>query len=282
MRKLGILSQPIPIDDANFHDSGIKDYEVISDSDPISNYFNYVGGYTHILNFEGSADTDPEPIAVSHEGNLIAAAPTMYKHPREETYDIDNQILLLPQPTKLQPNPQDLIAALVATGASMLNEERTVPLSGSPSGSAGATLPPLITSNIETELNKSQHGNEVKQHIEDGDACLENELWHPALSCYIHAIEWAFIAYIDILASIDIIYEEQHNNKNHYFAGRNPNLLTEVQNHNALSQTNESWISGRNRVERRWIAHHESGSILETDVKSVRARLADILTDLFT
>lgn len=143
-------------------------------------------------------------------------------------------------------------------------------------------LTSILTTNIKTKLGNSKYGEEVVEHLSDGDECLRRGLLHPALNSYIHAIEWALIAYLELEANQDIIAEEQNNNTAYYFAGRPPNLLAEVQNHNSpLSQKNESWLKGRNRTERRWIAHHKSGSILESDIQNARARLGEILKELF-
>lgn len=149
----------------------------------------------------------------------------------------------------------------------------------------GATKPifqSIVSQAIESELQKSKYGEEVIAHIDDGDECWTRDLFHPALNSYIHALEWAMIAYLDLEANRDIIQEEQTQNKNYYFAGRSPNLLAEVQNHGSpLSQKSESWLTARNRTERRWIAHHKSGAVLEADVRNIRARLDEILTELF-
>lgn len=149
-------------------------------------------------------------------------------------------------------------------------------------GSAGDTLPDILSPRIKSQLEHSTHGGEVETHLREGDKCYHENLFHPALNSYIHAIEWAFIAYLEIYANIDIIVEEQSSGTNYYFAGRNPNLLDEVQNHNSpLTQKSESWIESRNRAERRWIAHHKSGSTLKTEVKNTRDRLGVILNELF-
>lgn len=154
-------------------------------------------------------------------------------------------------------------------------------LSTTPESSAPG-FDPIVSQQIESVIRPSKYGEEVIAHIDDGDECWRRDLFHPALNSYIHVIEWAMIAYLDIEANRDIIQEEQTHQRNYYFAGRSPNLLEEVQNHNCpLSQKSESWITARNRSERRWIAHHKSGTVLRADVRNIRARLGEILTELF-
>lgn len=118
-------------------------------------------------------------------------------------------------------------------------------------------------------------------HIDDGDECLKHGLLVPALSSYVHAIEWAGIAYLKYTQDIDIIEREQ-NGESYYFAnGKENSILSEVKKHADLDQKTVSRLRSMNSAERRWMAHHKSGSVTEDEVKAVRSRLAAFVESLF-
>lgn len=131
-------------------------------------------------------------------------------------------------------------------------------------------------------LEETAYGNEVLEHVRDGDSCYRKRLWHPAMVMYIHAYEWLVIAYLKDREGVDIIDREQKGQEVYYsLAGRSPSLIDELTNHIDLDQKTISRIESMNRAERRWMAHHKSGETLKQDVDAVRARLAKLLGTLF-
>lgn len=142
------------------------------------------------------------------------------------------------------------------------------------------SLNDIIHPDVRTELENIHYGDEVLQHIEDGDKCFENELFAPALGSYIHAIEWTMIAYLEDREGIDIIQKES-NGVYYQFAAGQHNLLDELTDNVTLDQKTVSKIKSMNQAERRWAAHHKSGKPLPAEIKAVRSRLEELLTELF-
>jgi len=141
-------------------------------------------------------------------------------------------------------------------------------------------LSDILTPEIRSELENLHYGDEVIQHIEDGNKCFENELFGPALGSYIHAIEWTMIAYLEDREGIDIIQKES-NGVYYQFAAGQHNLLDELTDHVTLDQKTVSKIKSMNQAERRWAAHHKSGDALPIEIRAVRSRLEELLTELF-
>jgi hypothetical protein len=286
LRKAGLLARTKPIRDASFSDKGVSGYDVVSDSEPVNGYFSYVDGYTHILDFESDnidemVEEDPEVLAESSEGNVIAARLSKFRDSSGEVQELEGSVTFLPQPTRLQPRPQDLIQYLAAIGfEGALDDDREFRAYGAAAGSSD--LPEIVSEDIENELQKSKHGDEVIKQVKDGDVCVNYELWQPALGSYIHAIEWAFIAYLEAEQGTDIIANEQQGGVYYNLAGGHHDLLDEVTNHVNLDQKTVSSLRSMNQAQRRWMAHHKSGQTLYHDVMSLRSRLGTILEELYT
>lgn len=285
LRQLELLARTKPIREARLSDSGVKNFEVVADSEAVDGYFDFVDGYTHILDFEGDEGYDdiveesPEVLAKTAEENIIAARLSKFKDTSGEVQDLEGAVTFLPQPTRLQPRPQDLIKSLAAIGFAG-SEEVVEPVTyGLPSGSSD--LPDLVSEDVRQKLQGLKHGSEVIKHIEDGDACVENNLWQPALGSYIHAIEWAFIAYLESEQGLDVIQKEQQGGVYYNLAGGHHSLLDEVTDNVSLSQKMVSSVKRSNQAERRWMAHHKSGETLGYDVMGLRSRLGTILEELF-
>ncbi|MDS0297774.1 hypothetical protein NDI76_03375 [Halogeometricum sp. S1BR25-6] len=138
-----------------------------------------------------------------------------------------------------------------------------------------------VESETVNKLNEIKYGNEVLTHLSDGDQCFDSELLYPALSSYIHAIEWAAIAYLQSEADIDVIEEETEGNRLYYFAGRDDSVISQLKKSATVDQKTLSRIEEMNRTERRWMAHHKSGDILHSEVVSIRERLLKLLEQLF-
>lgn len=154
-------------------------------------------------------------------------------------------------------------------------------LQGLPANTGPSPESQLLTDTVRDNLEETKHGHEVIKHINDGDGCYRNSLWLPALSSYIHAFEWTAITYLEAAADIDIIEEELNGNL-YYFAKGEDSLLDELQQQVQIDQKTVSRIESMNRAERRWMAHHKSGSTLPDEVDAVRARLRTFLQTLFS
>lgn len=145
-------------------------------------------------------------------------------------------------------------------------------------GGSTPGLEPLPTELV-SELQSAEWGEEVRHHLHEGDECYRNSLLHPALSSYIHAIEWALISFLKEKEDVDIIQQEK-NGDLYYFASGN-SILGEVQDTGELSQKSISRIKSLNRAERRWMGHHKSGEATKEELDGMRARLTQILEELF-
>jgi hypothetical protein len=139
----------------------------------------------------------------------------------------------------------------------------------------------LPTSSIRTVLTEIKWGDEVINHIKDGDKCYNNRLWHPALVSYIHAFEWSAISYLAYAENFDVIDEERRGNYYNFAGGQN-NLLDKLTEHVDIDQKTISRLRGMNQAERRWMAHHKSGKVLQDDVDALRSRLKAFIELLYS
>ena len=154
---------------------------------------------------------------------------------------------------------------------------RNIPTTGSskprPSGV-------ILTQSVRVKLEDSKYGEEVIKYVQDGDKCYRNRLWLPSLTMYVHAIEWAIIAFLKDRGIVDVVEKEREGTL--YYLASGPNsLLNELKEHSEVDQKTLSYISNINRLERRWAAHHKSGDVLQNEVDSVRKRLELIVEELF-
>lgn len=138
----------------------------------------------------------------------------------------------------------------------------------------------IPTPAIREHLTNTNYGNEVIDKIREGDKCYQNSLWHPALAMYVHALEWAIITYLEDQEDVDIIRKERDGTRFN-LAGRSPSLLEVLTDKVTLNQKLMERIEDINRAERRWMAHHRTGEVLQDEVDSVRSRLGVLLAVLF-
>lgn len=155
--------------------------------------------------------------------------------------------------------------------------DRNVPQSSNTDPTPDGEVPSY---SVRMVLQEMKYGDEVTSHINDGDKCYRSRLWFPALTMYIHAIEWAVITYLEDVAGLDVI-EKERDGMRYYLAGGEHSLLDELEACAEVDQKTISFISQLNTVERRWIAHHKSGETFQDDVDAVRSRLKTIVEDLF-
>lgn len=138
-----------------------------------------------------------------------------------------------------------------------------------------------IDESIQQRLRSIENGEEVIKHVKEGDECIKNSLLHPAMNCYIHAIEWSIISYLKESDDTDIIEKEKNGHYYNFAAGQN-NLLDELSESVDIDQKTYSKIKSMNQAERRWSAHHKSGKLTFSEIKAIRSRLKLLLEKLFT
>lgn len=138
----------------------------------------------------------------------------------------------------------------------------------------------IFSPGVKRYLDQTKYGDELISHARDGDSCYRYSLWFPALTMYIHAIEWAAITFLEAEADIDII-EKEREGVNYYLAGGEHSIVNELSRHADVDQKTISVINSTNRLERRWVAHHKSGETRRDDVDAVRGRLETLVDSLF-
>lgn len=128
------------------------------------------------------------------------------------------------------------------------------------------------------QLNEHQYGRTAVQYVNEGDQCLQQNLLHAALSCYIQAIEWVILHYKVMADEEDFVEQQQKGEIGPvYFS----DLVDELREATAASQKTLSKLENFNRAERRWMAHHKSGDLQRQDVENVRSTLLRLSDELF-
>jgi len=125
-------------------------------------------------------------------------------------------------------------------------------------------------------LNQLEYGDTALQYLNEGDACLQRGLLNAALNCYILCIEWLIITHLKREGRRDVIEEEKEEGGEYY-----RELVRELKDDEYVSQKTFEKLDEMNSVERRWMAHHKSGELAETDVRNVRDRLEILIRELF-
>lgn len=128
-------------------------------------------------------------------------------------------------------------------------------------------------------LEETQYGRTAVKYIDEGDASLQHNHLNAALSCYIHAIEWVIIDYLNRTGDKDVIDQEKSNDKVLY---RFSNLVDGIRHGTPTTQRTISYLDKLNSAERRWIAHHKDGDTLKADVDTLRERLLVLIDELFS
>lgn len=139
----------------------------------------------------------------------------------------------------------------------------------------------LLSESRRNYLKELRYGPEIIEHIRLGDKCYKESLWRPALSMYIHGYEWAAIAYLEEYGDLDVV-ERERDGEYYTLAGREPTLINELREYVDIDQITLSRINNMNRAERRWMAHHKSGTILQEEVDAVRSRLGAFMEALYS
>jgi hypothetical protein len=140
------------------------------------------------------------------------------------------------------------------------------------------SLDTRLSESTVNQLNEHQYGRTAVQYVNEGDQCLQQNLLHAALSCYIQGIEWVIIHYKATEDNEDLIEQQQRGNASPvYFS----DLVDELGNVTAASQKTMTKLENFNRAERRWMAHHKSGELHQEDVENVRSTLLRLSEELF-
>lgn len=126
-------------------------------------------------------------------------------------------------------------------------------------------------------IERLPYGKYILLYSDEGDKCMKYSLYHSALSCYIHAIEWCIISYLKSEDELDVIEQEMEESNYYNFH----NLVEELQEHSAsVSQKTLDKMEEMNKSERRWIAHHKTGTITSDDVQGVKNILQKLIDDI--
>lgn len=121
-----------------------------------------------------------------------------------------------------------------------------------------------------------KYGAEITKHLKEGDNCFELGLINPALSSYIHALEWSMISLLEHNEAFDVI-EKESNGERFNFAGGSKSIVGKTDEKVGLSQKTRSKLESINKAERRWAAHHKSGHSKKSELESLRERIGDLV-----
>jgi len=139
------------------------------------------------------------------------------------------------------------------------------------------SLDSRLSESTVNQLNEHQYGRTAVQYVNEGDQCLQQNLLHAALSCYIQAIEWSILHYKITEEDTDLI-EAQQKGETGYL--RFIDLVQKIQGNTPISQKTSSKLENMNNAERRWMAHHKSGQLERQDVENVRSTLFRLTDEL--
>ena len=257
---------------------GRDNIQLTADNDLIRNYFDFVNTVDRTININKSIISPPDVLARNEKDNHpVAASFSEFRSFGSKTQVSNGKMIILPKPSGVNTKPRSIIRTLVELG------KQNLPDSPAPTQvqRSSGEIEPLLSDETREQLSDSEFGQEVITHIEKGDECFAYQLWHPALGMYIHAFEWAAIAYLNSEAGINII-EREKDGQYYNFAGGQHSILDELKNHADINQTTISKIEGLNQTERRWMAHHKSGDVLKSDAKSLRSRLGKFLNTVMS
>jgi hypothetical protein len=137
-------------------------------------------------------------------------------------------------------------------------------------------LDPLLADSEQDILKKHRYGEAVLDYVNQGDRCLQDDMLHAALSCYIHAIEWTIIHYKKFIEDVDLIDEQKKKGK--YFDYQH--LIDKIEHETPVTRMTFESLNDLNDAERKWIAHHRDGEIPRTNVENVRENLGKLVREL--
>ncbi|OYT60804.1 hypothetical protein B6U81_04350, partial [Thermoplasmatales archaeon ex4484_30] len=104
--------------------------------------------------------------------------------------------------------------------------------------------------------------------------CIEHGILHPALSSFVHAIEWTLVTGLKIKGK-DIIKEERKKKRYHL-----SNLIEESHRQGIISDKMYDRLKNFNQTQRRWAAHHKTGDVIEKDMKDVTELFKELVNEI--
>lgn len=137
------------------------------------------------------------------------------------------------------------------------------------------TLEHTLDERVRSSLIDTEYGENVIKFCDQGDEALKYRLYLPALSAYIHAIEWGIITHLFEYADFDVLEKEDDASGLTY-----PQLVDLYKNHGDSYQTTLENLE-KHKTDRRIMAHHKSGELMESHVHSVKDTLRKLLEESF-
>lgn len=141
------------------------------------------------------------------------------------------------------------------------------------------TLDAHLKQEFRRYLDALEYGGNVLQYLDEGDISFKRDLHHAALNCYVHALEWTIISYLNEERGKDVIEEQKQKEDTRYYFHHLVDLL---QGDSSVEQTTMDSLVQYKNTERHWIAHHKSGDLPGTRVEDVRETLLNLIGELFT
>lgn len=134
---------------------------------------------------------------------------------------------------------------------------------------------PTLDQHVRKQLQEYKYGSYVTHFADEADEALRYSLIRPAISAYIHGIEWAIICYITEMENRDLMEEEGYG-RGKGFKG----LIGEIEETGQVKQTTSEALRQMN-TERVWMAHHKEGEVSEIEVRRVKQRFSILLQELY-
>jgi len=134
---------------------------------------------------------------------------------------------------------------------------------------------PTLDQHLRKQLQEYKYGSYVTQFTDDADEALRYSLIRPAISAYVHGIEWAIICYIAEMENRDMLEEEGYGRGKGF-----KSLISEIEGTGQVKQTTSEALRQMN-TERVWMAHHKEGEVSEIEVRRVKQRFSILLEELF-
>jgi len=134
---------------------------------------------------------------------------------------------------------------------------------------------PALEQHLRRQLQEYKYGSYVTQFADDADEALRYSLTRPAISAYVHGIEWAIICYIAEMENRDLMEEEGYGRGKGF-----KQLISEIEETGQIKQITSEALRQMN-TERVWMAHHKEGKVSEIEVRRVKQRFSILLDELF-
>jgi len=141
-------------------------------------------------------------------------------------------------------------------------------------------IAPTLNDTQREHLATTDYGQTALEYIEEADKCLQHNLFRSALNCYVLGIEWVIISHLERDHDRDVVSNELDNPDDPDMGYMN--LVDLLMSHSDIPQKTYSKLKSINYAERRWIAHHKSGSLTESEVVNIKDRLQILIQEINT